>query len=82
MPSPGPTAENRSQEGSIYVCSLAEPSVHAGLDLARRQVTVAHDPPAAGRVRQMPLRLDELRHLGLNRLHQQSARPGTRKLRQ
>jgi hypothetical protein len=54
----------------------------AGLDLALRQVAVAHDPPAAGRVRQMPVRLDERRHLGLNRLHQQLPRAGTQNLRQ
>jgi hypothetical protein len=45
-------------------------------------VTVAHDPPAVGRVRQMHVRLDERRHLDLNRLHQQLPRPGTQNIRQ
>jgi hypothetical protein len=43
---------------------------------------MAHDPPAARLVRQMPVRLDESCHLHLNRLCQKMPRTGAQNLRQ
>ncbi len=52
------------------------------LDLALRQIPVAHDPTATRRNRQIGVPLDESRHLHLNRLRQKTPRAKAQNLRQ